>query len=215
MSPHRTLCYIPPMLAAVTNLAEYTVTELAFSLKRTVEDAYGLLRVRGELSGFKRAGSGHLYFTLKDEKACIDAVAWRGSVPRLAFEPADGLEVICTGRLTTYPGRSKYQLVVERIEPAGMGALMALLEERRKALAAEGLFDVDSKRPLPWRSSRSGTNATVGEVRGAARRLRNEYEHRRRAERGRPRWRGQLEQRLHLLLAGRRFVAHARHAAAA
>ena len=90
------------------------------------------MRVRGELSGFKRAASGHLYFTLKDEKACIDAVAWRGSVPKLAFEPADGLEVICTGRLTTYPGRSKYQLVVERIEPAGMGALMALLEERRK-----------------------------------------------------------------------------------
>ena len=138
------------MLAAVTNLAEYTVTELAFALKRTVEDAYGLLRVRGELSGFKRAASGHLYFTLKDEKACIDAVAWRGSVPKLAFEPADGLEVICTGRLTTYPGRSKYQLVVERIEPAGMGALMALLEERRKALAAEGLFDADRKRPLPY-----------------------------------------------------------------
>ena len=138
------------MLAAVTNLAEYTVTELAFALKRTVEDAYGLLRVRGELSGFKRAASGHLYFTLKDEKACIDAVAWRGSVPKLAFEPADGLEVICTGRLTTYPGRSKYQLVVERIEPAGVGALMALLEERRKALAAEGLFDADRKRPLPF-----------------------------------------------------------------
>ena len=116
------------MLAAVTNLTEYTVTELAFSLKRTVEEAYGLLRVRGELSGYKRAASGHLYFTLKDEKACIDAVAWRGSVPKLAFEPADGLEVICTGRLTTYPGRSKYQLVVERIEPAGLGALMALLE---------------------------------------------------------------------------------------
>ena len=138
------------MLASVSNLAEYTVTELAFALKRTVEDAYGLLRVRGELSGFKRATSGHLYFTLKDEKACIDAVAWRGSVPKLAFEPADGLEVICTGRLTTYPGRSKYQLVVERIEPAGMGALMALLEERRKALAAEGLFDADRKQPLPY-----------------------------------------------------------------
>ncbi len=138
------------MLAPVTNLAEYTVTELAFSLKRTVEEAYGLLRVRGELSGFKKAASGHLYFTLKDEKACMDAVAWRGSVPKLAFEPADGLEVICTGRLTTYPGRSKYQLVVEQIEPAGTGALMALLEERRKALAAEGLFDADRKRPLPF-----------------------------------------------------------------
>jgi exodeoxyribonuclease VII large subunit len=133
-----------------TNLAEYTVTELAFALKRTVEDAYGLLRVRGELSGFKKAASGHLYFTLKDEKACIDAVAWRGSVPRLAFEPADGLEVICTGRLTTFPGRSKYQIVVERIEPAGVGALMALLEERRRQLAEEGLFDAARKRPLPY-----------------------------------------------------------------
>ena len=138
------------LAASATNLAEYTVTELAFALKRTVEDAYGLLRVRGELSGFKRAASGHLYFTLKDEKACIDAVAWRGSGARLAFEAADGLEVICTGRLTTYPGRSKYQIVVERIEPAGVGALMALLEERRRSFAAEGLFDADRKRPLPY-----------------------------------------------------------------
>ena len=138
------------MLTKVDNLAEYSVTELAFAIKRTVEEAYGLVRVRGELSGFKRAASGHLYFTLKDEKACIDAVAWRGSVPKLAFEPADGLEVICTGRLTTYPGRSKYQLVVERIEPAGVGALMALLEERRAKLAAEGLFDPARKRPLPF-----------------------------------------------------------------
>lgn len=138
------------MLATATNIAEYTVTELAFALKRTIEDAYGLVRVRGELSGFKRAGSGHLYFTLKDEKACLDAVAWRGSLPKLAFEPADGLEVVCTGRLTTYPGRSRYQLVVERIEPAGVGALMALLEERKKKLAAEGLFEPSRKRPLPF-----------------------------------------------------------------
>ncbi len=138
------------MADVATNLSEYTVTELAFALKRTVEDAYGLLRVRGELSGFKKAASGHLYFTLKDEKACIDAVAWRGSVSRLSFEPADGLEVICTGRLTTYPGRSKYQIVVERIEPAGIGALMALLEERRRLLAAEGLFDAARKKPLPY-----------------------------------------------------------------
>ena len=138
------------MADLATNLAEYTVTELAFALKRTVEDAYGLLRVRGELSGFKKAASGHLYFTLKDEKACIDAVAWRGSGARLAFEATDGLEVICTGRLTTYPGRSKYQIVVERIEPAGVGALMALLEERRRLFAAEGLFDAARKKPLPY-----------------------------------------------------------------
>ena len=138
------------MLATVSNIAEYTVTELAVAIKRTVEEAYGLVRVRGELSGFKRAASGHLYFTLKDEKAAIDALAWRGSLPRLSFEPADGLEVICTGKLTTYPGRSKYQLVVERMEPAGLGALMALLEERKRKLAAEGLFAPERKRPLPY-----------------------------------------------------------------
>jgi exodeoxyribonuclease VII large subunit len=136
--------------AATSNIAEYTVTEIAFALKRTVEDAFGLVRVRGELSGFKKAASGHLYFTLKDEKSCLDAVAWRTSTPRLTFQPADGLEVVCTGRLTTYPGRSKYQLVVERIEPAGAGALMALLEERKRKLAAEGLFDPGRKRPLPF-----------------------------------------------------------------
>ena len=139
------------MLAtATTNIAEYSVSELATAIKRTIEESYGLVRVRGELSGFKRAGSGHLYFTLKDDKACIDSVAWRGQLPRLAFEPADGLEVICTGRLTTYPGRSKYQLVVERMEPAGAGALMALLEERKRRLAAEGLFEQARKRQIPF-----------------------------------------------------------------
>jgi exodeoxyribonuclease VII large subunit len=138
------------MLATVTNIAEYTVTELAFALKRTVEDSFGLVRVRGELTGFKKAASGHLYFALKDEKSVLDAVAWRTLVPRLTFEPADGLEVVCTGKLTTYPGRSKYQLVVERIEPAGAGALMALLEQRKKQLAAEGLFAPERKKALPF-----------------------------------------------------------------
>jgi exodeoxyribonuclease VII large subunit len=134
----------------LSNLPEYTVSELSFALKRTVESAYGLVRVRGELSGFKRAASGHLYFALKDERAVLDAVSWRGQVGKLAFEPADGLEVICSGRLTTYPGRSKYQLVVERMEPAGIGALMALLEERKRRLEAEGLFRPERKRPLPF-----------------------------------------------------------------
>ena len=132
-----------------TNLIDYTVSELAFALKRTVEDAYGQVRVRGELSGFKRAGSGHLYFCLKDDRAVLDAVAWRNTLPRLSFEPADGLEVICTGRLTTYPGRSRYQLSVDHIEPAGVGALMALLEERRRRLETEGLFASERKRSLP------------------------------------------------------------------
>jgi len=136
--------------APSSNIVEFSVSELAFALKRTLEDAYGLVRVRGEISGFKRAASGHLYFSMKDEKAVLDAVCWRGTAAKLAIAPEDGLEVICTGRITTYPGRSRYQIVVDRIEPAGAGALMALLEERKKRLAAEGLFDEERKRPIPF-----------------------------------------------------------------
>ena len=119
-------------------------------MKRTVEDAFGHVRVRGEISGWKRHGSGHCYFTLKDEGACIDAVLWRGQAARLQFAPEDGAEVIAAGKLTTYPGRSKYQLVIDRLELAGEGALMALLDKRRRALAAEGLFDEANKRRLPF-----------------------------------------------------------------
>jgi exodeoxyribonuclease VII large subunit len=136
--------------AGSTNVAEFSVSEIALALKRTVEEAFGLVRVRGELSGFKRAASGHLYFALKDDRAVLDTVCWRGTLGKMAFTPEDGLEVICTGRLTTFPGRSKYQLVVERMEPAGIGALMALLEDRRRRLAAEGLFAPERKRPLPF-----------------------------------------------------------------
>jgi exodeoxyribonuclease VII large subunit len=136
--------------AAGGNVAEFTVSELSGALKRTIEDAYGYVRVRGEISGFKRAASGHLYFALKDEHALIDGVCWRGTAGKLGFQPEDGLEVIASGRITTYPGRSKYQIVVERLEPAGAGALMALLEARKKKLAAEGLFDRDKKRDLPF-----------------------------------------------------------------
>jgi exodeoxyribonuclease VII large subunit len=132
------------------NSPPLTVTELSGALKRTVEDAFGQVRVRGEISGFKRHGSGHCYFTLKDESACIDAVIWRSSAVTLAFRPEDGAEVIASGKLTTFPGRSKYQIVVERMELAGEGALLALLEKRRKALAAEGLFDASRKRRLPF-----------------------------------------------------------------
>ncbi|MEP6982338.1 MAG: exodeoxyribonuclease VII large subunit [Sphingomicrobium sp.] len=132
------------------NSPALTVSELSGALKRTIETAFGQVRVRGEISGFKRHASGHCYFTLKDENACIDAVIWRGSAAALAFQPEDGAEVIATGKLTTYPGRSKYQIVVERMELAGEGALLALLEKRRKALAAEGLFDAGRKRRLPF-----------------------------------------------------------------
>jgi exodeoxyribonuclease VII large subunit len=141
------------LLAAIAegdNSPAMSVGELAASLKRTIENAFGQVRVRGEISGFKRVGSGHCYFTLKDADACIDAVVWRGSAGSLAFAPEDGAEVIATGKLTTYAGRSKYQIVIERMELAGEGALLALLEQRRRALAAEGLFDTARKRPLPY-----------------------------------------------------------------
>lgn len=135
---------------AIPNQPEYTVTELSGALKRTVEEAFGYVRVRGEISGYKLAPSGHAYFSLKDENAILSSVCWKGSISRLPFKPEDGVEVICLGRITTYAGRSQYQLVVEAMEPAGVGALMALLEKRKKQLAAEGLFDAGRKRPIPF-----------------------------------------------------------------
>jgi len=139
------------MSQVLTNAAEFSVSEIAQAVKRTVEDEFGHVRVRGEISGFRgQHSSGHAYFTLKDDAASIDAVIWKGSYGRLTFKPEEGLEVIATGRLTTFPRSSKYQIVIENIEPAGAGALMALLEERRKKLLAEGLFDRDRKQPLPY-----------------------------------------------------------------
>jgi exodeoxyribonuclease VII large subunit len=132
------------------NLPEFTVSEISQAVKRTLDGAFERVRVRGEISGFKRAGSGHLYFALKDEEAKLDAVCWRGVAGRLALAPEDGLEVIAVGRVSSYPGRSSYQLIVESLELAGEGALLKLLEERRKKLAAEGLFDAQRKRPLPF-----------------------------------------------------------------
>jgi exodeoxyribonuclease VII large subunit len=132
------------------NSQPLSVSELSGALKRAIETQFDRVRVRGEISGFKRHGSGHCYFTLKDDSACIDAVIWRGQAAQLAFRPEDGAEVIATGKLTTYPGRSKYQVVIDRLEIAGEGALMALLERRRKQLAAEGLFDAGRKRKLPF-----------------------------------------------------------------
>jgi exodeoxyribonuclease VII large subunit len=136
---------------ALLNAPEFTVSELSSALKRTVEDAYGHVRVRGEISGFRGPhSSGHCYFALKDESAKIEAVIWKGVHGRMRFKPQEGLEVIATGKLTTYPGSSKYQIVIEAIEPAGIGALMALMEERKRKLAAEGLFDEARKQLLPW-----------------------------------------------------------------
>jgi exodeoxyribonuclease VII large subunit len=133
------------------NIPEWTVSELASALKRTVEDTYGHVRVRGEISGYRGPhSSGHAYFALKDENARIDALIWKGVFGRMRIKPEDGLEIIATGRLTTYPGRSTYQIVIETLEPAGLGALMALLEQRKQKLAAEGLFEEARKQLLPF-----------------------------------------------------------------
>jgi exodeoxyribonuclease VII large subunit len=138
----------PPPLRS--NLPEYSVSELSAALKRSIEQGFAQVRVRGEVSGFKRHASGHCYLALKDADAVLDAVCWRMTAIRLAVKPEDGMEVVCTGRLTTFPGRSKYQLVIDTIELAGAGALLKLLEERRQRLAAEGLFAQERKRPLPF-----------------------------------------------------------------
>ena len=132
------------------NALAVSVSELASRLKRVVEGEFGHVRLRGEISGYKRATSGHVYLCLKDEGAVIDGVMWKGQALALPFQPQDGVEVIATGRLTTYPGRSKYQVVIERMELAGAGALMALLEKLKAKLAGEGLFAASAKKPLPF-----------------------------------------------------------------
>ena len=132
------------------NLPEFSVSEIAAALKRTVEDSFPFVRVRGEISGLKFHSSGHVYFDLKDDKAVLNAVIWRAVAQRLKVKPQSGLEVVCTGRISTYAGSSRYQIIVEQVELAGLGALMALLEERKKKLAAEGLFAEARKKPLPF-----------------------------------------------------------------
>jgi len=129
---------------------EITVSQLSNLLKRRIEDEFGYVRVRGELSRVTLAKSGHLYTSLKDENAVLDSICWKGTLERLSIRPEEGLEVVCTGRLTTYPARSNYQLIIESMELAGEGALLKMLEERRKKLAAEGLFDESRKKTLPF-----------------------------------------------------------------
>jgi exodeoxyribonuclease VII large subunit len=140
-----------PESSPTTNALEWSVSDLSGALKRTVEDQFGFVRVRGEISGYRGpSASGHVYFSLKDESARIDAVIWKGVFGRLKTKPQEGLEVIATGKVTTFPGKSSYQIIIDAIEPAGLGALMALLEERRRKLAAEGLFDEARKQLIPY-----------------------------------------------------------------
>jgi exodeoxyribonuclease VII large subunit len=142
----------PPDLALPLehNIAEYSVGEISRAVKRTLEGTFDRIRVRGEVSRPNYHGSGHLYFTLKDEEAVIDSVCWKGNVGRLGLTLEEGMEVICTGRISSYPRSSKYQIVIESVELAGEGALLKLLEDRRKKLTAEGLFDPEAKQALPF-----------------------------------------------------------------
>ena len=131
------------------NAPAMTVSEISGAIRRTLESRFDHVRVRGELSGLKRAASGHLYLSLKDDKAVINAICWRGSLAKLSIQPQDGLEVICTGRVSSYPGRSNYQLIIDSMELAGQGALLKLLEQRRQTLTQEGLFAAERKKSLP------------------------------------------------------------------
>ena len=169
--------FCPDLRDPQSNQAEFTVSELSSALKRTVEDSYRYIRVRGEISGFKRAASGHLYMTLKDESAVIDGVCWKGVAGRLSIIPEDGLEVIASGKITTYAARSKYQIVIDQMEVAGEGALLKLLEDRRKKLTAEGLFDPDRKQNIPYLPSRIGvvTSPTGAVIRDILQRLTDRY----------------------------------------
>ena len=160
-----------------SNIPEFSVGELAFSMKKTLEDQYGRVRVRGELSRVSIAGSGHMYSSLKDDNAVIDAVCWKGVMAKLSIRPEEGMEVICTGKISTYPQRSNYQLIIESMELAGEGALLKMLEERKKKLAAEGLFDETRKKSLPFLPQTIGvvTSPTGAVIRDILHRLNDRF----------------------------------------
>jgi exodeoxyribonuclease VII large subunit len=169
----------PPAAEAqgASNAPELSVSQLASALKRTLEEAYGFVRVRGELGRVVLAKSGHMYFDIKDENAVINTVMWKGQASRLGFKAEEGLEVVAEGKISTYPGRSSYQLICDKLRPAGVGALMQLLEERRKKLAAEGLFDEARKKPIPYLPSVIGvvTSPTGAVIRDILHRVRERF----------------------------------------
>ncbi len=159
------------------NAHEFTVSEISGAVKRAIEGEFGHVRVRGEIGRVSRPASGHLYFDLKDDRSVLAAISWKGQAARLSVQPEEGMEVVATGRLTTFPGQSKYQLIVEEIAPAGQGALMLMLEKRRKALAAEGLFDASRKKPLPFLPEVIGvvTSPSGAVIRDILHRLRDRF----------------------------------------
>ena len=161
----------------ISNTPELSVSELSLSIKKTVEDAFGRVRVRGELSRVTFAKSGHVYTNLKDENAVLDAVCWKGSVNKLSIRPEEGMEVICTGRLTTFGGKSSYQMIIEDMELAGEGALLKLLEQRKQQLTAEGLFEASNKKDLPFLPKTIGvvTSPTGAVIRDIIHRIRDRF----------------------------------------
>jgi exodeoxyribonuclease VII large subunit len=165
----------PGATGVLSKLPEYSVSELANHLKRAVEDAFPYVRVRGEISGLKFNSSGHVYFDLKDDKAVLNAVIWRSTAQRMKIRPEQGIEVVCVGRISTFPASSRYQLIVDRMELAGLGALMALLEARKKKLAALGLFDAARKKAIPYLPRAIGvvTSPTGAVIRDIIHRLRD------------------------------------------
>ncbi|MEL7488403.1 MAG: exodeoxyribonuclease VII large subunit, partial [Pseudomonadota bacterium] len=162
---------------APSNIHEYSVTELSSAIKRSIEDNFGFVRVRGELGRVSRPQSGHLYLDLKDEKSVLNGVIWKGNAARLKIAPEQGMEVIASGKLTTFPGQSRYQIIIDSLEPAGVGALMALYEERKKKLAAEGLFAQERKKPLPFLPETIGvvTSPSGAVIRDILHRLRDRF----------------------------------------
>ncbi len=162
---------------APSNSPEFTVSELSGAVKKVIEGEFGLVRVRGEVGRVSRPASGHLYFALKDDRASLDAVSWKGQVAKMQVRPEEGMEVIATGRMTTFPGQSKYQLIVDDVAPAGAGALMAMLEKRKAALSAEGLFDPARKKPIPYLPQVIGvvTSPSGAVIRDILHRLRDRF----------------------------------------
>ncbi|MGV8987068.1 MAG: exodeoxyribonuclease VII large subunit [Cypionkella sp.] len=159
------------------NSPEYTVSELSVAVKRVIEGEFGLIRVRGEVGRVSRPASGHMYFDLKDDRNVIAAISWKGQVSKMQVRPEEGMEVIATGRMTTFPGQSKYQMIVEDVALAGAGALMALLEKRKAALQAEGLFDAARKKPIPYLPQVIGvvTSPSGAVIRDILHRLRDRF----------------------------------------
>ncbi len=163
--------------APAGNQPEYTVSELSGAVKRVIEGEFGLVRVRGEVGRVSRPASGHLYFDLKDDRSVIAAISWKGQVARMQTRPEEGMEVIATGKMTTFPGQSKYQVIVADVVPAGAGALMAMLEKRKAALGAEGLFDPGRKKPIPYLPGTIGviTSPSGAVIRDILHRLRDRF----------------------------------------